>query len=92
MKTINLSAAALAAMLSTFAVAVPALAQDGPSATGRGHYEWRAVPQFGPRAIGPTRVRVWVPAAAAAIASCDCAMMKASPADCGMRVDKPKHG
>lgn len=91
MKTINLSAATLAAMLSTVAIAAPAFAQDASSPDGRGHYEWRATPQFGPRAIGPTRVRVWVPAASG-MASCDCAMMKASPADCGMRADKPKNG
>lgn len=91
MKTIRLSAAALAAALSTLAVGSPAFAQDAPAAGARGHYEWRSVPQFGPRAIGPSRVRVWVPEQAQ-VASCDCAMMQASAADCMNGAVKPKNG
>lgn len=91
MKTINLSAAAIAVALSTFAVASPAFAQDAPAASGRGHYEWRSVPQYGPRATGPARVRVWVPAAGD-MASCDCAMMQASAADCMRGAVKPNNG
>lgn len=91
MKNINMSAAAIAVALSTFAVAAPALAQDAPAMSARGHYEWRSVPQFGPRATGPTRVRVWVPADCE-MASCDCAMMQASPADCMKGAVKPNNG
>ncbi len=46
-----------------------------------GHYEWKSVPQYGPRATGPAQRRVWVPDAAQ-VASCDCDMMKMSAADC----------
>lgn len=91
MKTISLSAAAIAAMLSTFAIAAPAFAQDAPATSARGHYEWRSVPQYGPRATGPARVRVWVPEARE-MASCDCAMMRASPADCMKGATKPNNG
>lgn len=91
MKTINLSAAAIAAVLSTIAIAAPAFAQDAPATSARGHYEWRPAPQFGPRAMGPTRVRAWVPEAKD-IASCDCAMMQASTADCTKAAVKPNNG
>lgn len=91
MKTINLSAAAIAVALSTFAVASPAFAQDAPAASAQGHYEWRSVPQFGPRAIGPTRVRVWVQENREMAASCDCAMMQANATDC-MSAVKPNKG
>ena len=91
MKTINLSAAAIAVALSTFAAASPAFAQDAPAASARGHYEWRSVPQYGPRATGPARVRVWVPAAGD-MASCDCAMMQANAADCMHGAVKPNNG
>ncbi|MCW3837272.1 hypothetical protein ACFQ1E_14155 [Sphingomonas canadensis] len=91
MKTINISVAAIAAVLSTFAVALPAFAQDASATNARGHYEWRPVPQYGPRATGPTRVRVWVPEAREMV-SCDCAMMHASPADCMKAAVKPNNG
>lgn len=91
MKTINLSAAAIAVALSTFAAASPAFAQDAPAASARSHYEWRSVPQYGPRATGPARVRVWVPAAGG-MASCDCAMMQASAANCMSGAVKPNNG
>lgn len=91
MKTINLSAAAIAVALSTFAVASPAFAQDAPAANAQGHYEWRSVPQYGPRATGPARVRVWVPAVGE-MASCDCAMMQASAADCMSGAVEPNNG
>ena len=60
------------------------------SRTPQGHWEWRAAPQYGPRATGPARVRIWVPESRD-IASCDCAMMQASAADCmrgAVRSDK----
>lgn len=91
MKTITLSAAAIAAAFSAIAIAAPAVAQDAPGAGARGHFEWRSVPQFGPRATGPARVRVWVPEERE-MASCDCAMMKASAADCMNGAVKPKNG
>ena len=91
MKTINLSAAAIAVALSTFAVASPAFAQDAPSASTRGHYEWRSVPQYGPRATGPARVRVWVPEGRD-MASCDCTMMQGNAADCMRGAAKPNKG
>jgi len=91
MKTISLSAAAIAAVLSTFAMAGPALAQDASATGARGHYEWRSVQQSGPRAIGPARVHVWVPEARE-MASCNCAMMQASAADCMTGAAKPKNG
>ena len=91
MKTINLSAASIAVALSTLAIAAPAFAQDAPVTSARGHYEWRGVPQFGPRVTGPSRVRVWV-REDRAMASCDCAMMQASPADCMKGAVKPNNG
>ncbi len=80
MKMIRLSLAAIAAVLSTFSVSVPALAQAAPVAAARGHDEWRSVPQFGSRTSGPSRVRMWVPALDQ-MASCNCAMMQASATD-----------
>lgn len=91
MKTINLSAAAIAALFSTFAIAAPVMAQDAPAAAARGHYEWRSVPQYGPRATGPARVRVWVPEGRD-MAGCDCAMMQMSAADCMRGAVKPNNG
>jgi hypothetical protein len=70
-------------------LAAPALATDA-SRTPQGHWEWRSAPQYGPRATGPARVRIWVPESRD-IASCDCAMMQASAADCmrgAVRSDK----
>lgn len=91
MKTITSAAATVAAAFSIFALGAPAFAQDAPAAGSRGHYEWRSVPQYGPRAIGPSRVRIWVPEDAQA-ASCNCAMMQASAADCMNGAVKPKNG
>ena len=68
----------VAALGAALALPLPALASGQQS--GSGHYEWRSVPQFGPRAMGPTRQRVWVPDAK--MANCDCDMMKMSAADC----------
>jgi hypothetical protein len=78
MKTLKIAAAIIAASASAFAFA-PAFAQDG--ASGAGHYEWRTVPQYGPRAPLQARKRVWVPDNAQ-MANCNCDMMKMSPADC----------
>ena len=70
----------LAAMAAALSVAAPAWADASHSST-QGHYEWRSVPQYGPRATGPVRQRVWV-ADHAQMANCDCDMMKMSSADC----------
>ncbi|MDF0490514.1 hypothetical protein PX554_20490 [Sphingomonas sp. H39-1-10] len=88
MKTINLSAAAIAVALSTFAITAPAFAQDAPTASARGHYEWRQSPNYGPRAPFTAPRRVWV-SDATQVASCDCDMMKMSTtgaADCMKRM------
>lgn len=72
----------LAAVLGTALLAPSAaFAADAPQNRGSGHYEWRTVPQFGPRSTGPAQKRVWVPDPAQ-IAGCDCAMMKMSPDEC----------
>lgn len=78
MKTILFGAAVAALSLGLGSTA--AYAQSAKSPSG-GHYEWRSVPQFGPRATGPARKRVWV-ADNTQMANCDCDMMKMSPADC----------
>jgi hypothetical protein len=70
-----LAAAALAAAVQPSSDAAP-VAQAAPS----GHYEWRPVPQFGPRSIGPAMRRVWVPDRQKP--ACDCAMMATDPATC----------
>src|SRR3546814_12042952 len=71
---------AAVAALSLGLGSTPAFAQADASPPG-GHYEWREVPQFGPRATGPARKRVWV-ADHAQMANCDCDMMKMSADDC----------
>ncbi|MGY4398440.1 hypothetical protein ACVWZA_003648 [Sphingomonas sp. UYAg733] len=65
-------------------VAVPAFASTPQaSASGQGHFEWRAGTQAGPRGpLSPPR-RVWVPSDADRMASCDCAMMRVRPETCG---------
>src|SRR3546814_10992236 len=78
MKTILFGAAVAA--LSLGLGSTPAFAQADASPSG-GHYEWREVPQFGPRATGPARKRVWV-ADHAQMANCDCDMKKMSDDDC----------
>ncbi|WP_120252485.1 hypothetical protein [Sphingobium sp. YG1] len=78
MKTLKIAAAIVAASASAFTFA-PAFAQD--SAASAGHYEWRAAPQYGPRAPLQTSKRVWVPDHAQ-MANCNCDMMKMSAADC----------
>jgi hypothetical protein len=78
MKTILFGAAVAALSLglgSTETYAQPAKSPSG------GHYEWREVPQFGPRATGPAHKRVWVPDNAQ-MASCDCDMMKMHADEC----------
>lgn len=64
-------------------VAAPSLAvaADGHMKHGSGRYEWRHVPQVGPRATVPALKWVWVPARARTV-DCDCDMMKMSAADC----------
>ena len=78
-----------AALVAALSLAAPALATDA-SRTPQGHWEWRSAPQYGPRATGHARVRIWVPDSRD-MASCDCAMMQASAADCmrgAVRSDK----
>jgi hypothetical protein len=70
----------VAALGAAFLLPVPALAQDGARHSGSGHYEWRQVPQFGPRATGPGQKRVWV--ADAQAADCRCDATKIAAADC----------
>ncbi len=78
MKTI-LTLAAVAAALATASVAS---AHD----TAAGHWEWKTLPTFGPKSIGPSRIRVWVKGAETSMANCDCDMMKMSAADCMMNM------
>ena len=76
MKTLLSIAAALAAFTSISA----ASAHD----RGLGHWEWQSRTAPGPNKSNlPSQVRVWVKDAAA-VASCDCAMMQgtAMAADC----------
>jgi hypothetical protein len=72
----NLISAALLAV----SLAAPASAADQSTAP-QGHWEWKSVPQYGPRATGPTQRRVWVPDSAQ-MANCDCDMMKMSADEC----------
>ena len=69
-----------AALLAVLSLAAPAWATDQNSAP-QGHWEWKSVPQYGPRAAGPAQKRVWVPDSAQ-MANCACDMMKTSAADC----------
>lgn len=68
-----------AALGMALALPLPALAADGHRHDGSGHYEWREVPQFGPRAGAPARKQVWIPHHAQ---MADCGMMKMSADDC----------
>ena len=79
----------LAAMMAA-SVTAPAWADVMHNST-QGHYEWRSVPQYGPRATGPARVRVWVPEGRD-MASCDCTMMQGNAADCMRGAAKPNKG
>lgn len=68
---------ALAAPVSAFAGQTDHSQQSG-------HYEWKSVPQYGPRAPLQGQRRVWVPDTTQ-VAACDCDMMKMSStgaADC----------
>lgn len=84
----------LAAMTAALSVTTPAWA-DASHSSAQGHYEWRSVPQYGPRATGPVRQRVWV-ADHAQMANCDCDMMKMSADECMGTMhrgrDKPSAG
>ena len=91
MKTFNLSAAACAVVLSTFAVIAPAQAQNAPMSGTLGHYEWQTAQQSGPRAALRAPVRVWVPAAQN-VADCYCAMMRAKTPDCMSSKAMPGNG
>ena len=70
----------LAAMTAAASVAAPAWA-DASHNSAQGHYEWRSVPQYGPRATGPVQQRVWV-ADHPEMVNCDCDMMNMSADDC----------
>lgn len=63
------------------AAPVAAFASQADPGQQSGHYEWKSVPQYGPRATGPVQRRVWVPDTKQ-VASCDCDMMKMNAADC----------
>jgi hypothetical protein len=66
------------------AAPVAAFASQSDHSQQSGHYEWKSVPQYGPRAAGPAQRRVWV-SDATQVAACDCEMMKMSStgaADC----------
>lgn len=75
MKTIS------AALLAAISLTAPAWAADNGQTTPQGHWEWRSVPQHGPRATGPAQKRFWVPDRPQ-VADCECDMMKMSAADC----------
>ncbi len=72
--------AATFAVLALGTASTAAFAADSDAPKG-GHYEWRQVPQFGPKAPLTAPRRVWVPDAQQA-ANCDCDMMKMSASDC----------
>ena len=84
----------LAAMTAAVSVATPAWA-DAWHSSSQGHYEWRSVPQYGPRATGTAQRRVWV-ADRPEMANCDCEMMKMSADECMGSMhrgrDKPSAG
>lgn len=77
MKTFTIAAALGAALLAS----TPAFAAPGPQEHGSGRFEWRDVPQFGPRSTGPARKRVRV-ADHAPMANGNCDMMKMSADGC----------
>lgn len=64
----------IAALGAALTAVAPAFATPAARESQAGHHEWRQIPQFGPRANGPSRRRVWVPDARAA--GCDRAAMK----------------
>lgn len=66
--------AIVAAIVSFVSGANAASAQTDLASTG--HYAWRQVAQFGPRAPLPAPRRIWVPAGAKATMSCDSRMMR----------------
>lgn len=72
----------LVAVAAAIASASAATAQD----TAGGHWEWRSRTAHSPKSTGPAHVRVWVNDADNSMASCDCPMMKADPADCMMNM------
>ena len=71
--------AAALAVLALGAASTVAFAADSGARPG-GHYEWRQVPQFGPKAPMAAPRRVWVPDTAQ-MAICECDMIKMSAAD-----------
>ncbi len=70
-----------AALLAALSFTTPVWATDNAQTTPQGHWEWQSAPQYGPRATGPARKRVWVPDQAQ-MANCSCDMMKMNAADC----------
>lgn len=79
MTTFKITGVLIAVAASALSIA-PAFAQ-GEAPARQGHYEWRSMPQYGPRAPLAAQRRVWVPDAPQ-MANCDCDMMKMSAADC----------
>ena len=73
-----------AAIGLALALPLPALAAESHQQDGSGHYEWRPLPQFGPRTTGPAQKRVWVSDKEEQQANCECAMMKMSANACMM--------
>lgn len=73
----------VAAALGVAFIPVSALAAHGADEQprGAGRYEWRSVPQHGPRATGPAQKRIWV-TDSPQMANCECPMMKMHPDDC----------
>ena len=69
-----------AAAMALAATSTAAVAADSNTRTS-GHYEWRQVPQFGPKAPLTVPRRVWV-ADRQEMANCDCDMMKMSADEC----------
>lgn len=83
-----------AAMLAATSIGWPALAAASSPGPLSGHYEWRSMPQFGPRSAGPSHKRVWVPDRTR-LADCDCTTMRSDPSECMKHMheeDSSPHG
>jgi hypothetical protein len=76
------------AVLALGAASTATFATDVDAPQG-GHYEWRQVPQHGPKAPLTAPQRVWV-SDTTRMANCNCGMMKMSAADCMMDMHKPQ--
>ena len=72
MKTFYIVAALGMALGMALAAPIAAFAGQAEHPSSSGHYGWRSVPQFGPRATGPARVRAWVPDSTQQASAADC--------------------